>query len=107
MSDGLGEVILYEAPDGEVHLEVRLDRDTVWLTQEQMAAMFDVKKAAVSKHLKNFFASGELERAATVSKMESVLLEGARRVSRQIEHFNLDAVISGGYRVNSARAAFP
>jgi len=107
MSDGLGEVILYEAPDGEVHLEVRLDRDTVWLSQEQMAALFDVQKAAVSKHLKNIFASGELERAATVSKMETVQHEGARRVSRQIEHFNLDAVISVGYRVNSARAAFP
>lgn len=104
MSDGLGEVILYEAPDGEVHLEVRLDRDTVWLSQEQMAALFDVQKAAVSKHLKNIFASGELERAATVSKMETVQQEGARRVSRQIEHFNLDAVISVGYRVNSARA---
>ncbi len=104
MNDGLGEVILYEAPDGEVHLEVRLDRDSVWLSQEQMAALFDVQKAAVSKHLKNIFASGELERAATVSKMETVQHEGARRVSRQIEHFNLDAVISVGYRVNSARA---
>jgi len=104
MSGRLGEVILYEASDGEVHLEVRLDRDTVWLSQEQMAALFDVQKAAVSKHLKNIFASGELERAATVSKMETVQNEGARRVSRQIEHFNLDAVISVGYRVNSARA---
>lgn len=104
MSDGLGEVILYEAADGEVHLEVRLDRETVWLSQEQMAALFDVQKAAISKHLKNIFASSELERAATVSILETVQQEGARRVSRQIEHFNLDAVISVGYRVNSARA---
>ena len=104
MSDGLGEVILYEASDGEVRLEVRLDRDTVWLSQEQIAALFDVQKAAVSKHLKNVFAGGELERAATVSKMETIQQEGTRRVSRQIEHFNLDAVISVGYRVNSARA---
>ncbi|WP_322628825.1 virulence RhuM family protein, partial [Halothiobacillus sp.] len=104
MNDGLGEIVLYEAPDGEIHLEVRLERDTVWLSQEQMAALFDVQKAAISKHLKNIFASSELERAATVSKMETVQQEGARRVSRQIEHFNLDAVISVGYRVNSARA---
>src|SRR3569832_1742701 len=107
MSDGLGEVILYEAPDGEVHLEVRLDRDTVWLSQEQMAALFDVQKAAVSKHLKNIFASGELERAATVYKMETVQHEGARRVSRQIEHFNLDAVISVVYRNKTTHTTKP
>jgi prophage maintenance system killer protein len=69
-----------------------------------MASLFDVQKAAVSKHLKNIYVSGELERHATVSKMETVRQEGSRRVVRQIEHFNLDAVISVGYRVNSARA---
>jgi hypothetical protein len=98
----MSEISIYETNSGCI--EVRLERETVWLSQEQMAALFDVKKAAVSKHLKNIFSSGELEREPTVSKMETVQQEGARRVTRQIEHFNLDAVISVGYRVNSARA---
>lgn len=98
----MSEISIYETSSGNI--EVRLERETVWLSQEQMASLFDVQKAAVSKHLKNIFASGELERDPTVSKMETVQQEGARRVARQIEHFNLDAVISVGYRVNSARA---
>ncbi len=98
----MSEISIYETPSGNI--EVRLEHETVWLSQEQMAALFDVQKAAVSKHLKNIFASGELERDPTVSKMETVQQEGARRVARKIEHFNLDAVISVGYRVNSARA---
>jgi prophage maintenance system killer protein len=93
---------IYQTSQGQI--EVRLEQDTVWLSQEQMAVLFEVQKAAVSKHLKNIYASGELEREATVSKLESVRQEGQRTVSRQIEHFNLDAVISVGYRVNSTRA---
>jgi len=96
------DISIYQTSQG--HIEVRLEQDTVWLSQEQMAALFEVQKAAVSKHLKNIYASGELEREATVSKLESVRQEGRRTVSRQIEHFNLDAVISVGYRVNSTRA---
>jgi prophage maintenance system killer protein len=98
----MNEINIYQTENGTV--EVHLEKDTVWLSQEQMAALFDVQKAAISKHLKNIYASGELERLATVSKMETVQQEGARRVARAIEHFNLDAVISVGYRVNSARA---
>lgn len=93
---------IYQTESGAI--EVRMAQDSVWLSQEQMATLFDVQKAAISKHLKNIYASGELERAATVSKMETVQAEGARRVTRAIEHFNLDAVISVGYRVNSTRA---
>jgi prophage maintenance system killer protein len=96
------DITIYQAENGAV--EVRLEGETVWLSQDQVAALFDVQKAAVSKHLKNIYASGELEPAATVSKMETVRQEGRRRVTRQIEYFNLDAVISVGYRVNSARA---
>lgn len=95
---------IYEAGDGSVMLEVRLQGDTLWLSQEQMGALFDVQKAAISKHLKNIFLSGELDRSATVSKMETVQQEGSRAVMRQIEYFNLDAVLSVGYRVNSTRA---
>ena len=98
----MNEISIYETPNGTI--EVRLERETVWLSQEQMATVFDVQKAAISKHLKNIFTSGELERGSTVSKMETVQQEGTRRITRQIEHFNLDAVISVGYRVNSARA---
>ncbi len=96
------EISIYQTETGGI--EVRLERDTVWLSQDQMAELFGVQKAAVSKHLKNIFAGSELERDATVSKMETVQQERTRRIARQIEHFNLDAVISVGYRVNSARA---
>ena len=98
------EIIIYQQ-DGQA-VEVRLDGnlDTVWLNQEQLTVLFDVQKAAISKHLKNIFASGELERGATVSNLEIVRQEGSRKVKRSIEHFNLDAVISVGYRVNSPRA---
>jgi len=98
----MNEITIYQTENGSV--EVRLEQDTVWLSQEQIAVLFDVQKAAISKHLKNIFASGELERQATVSKMETVQQEGDRMVTRQIDHFNLDSVISVGYRVNSTRA---
>lgn len=98
----MSEITMYETSGGTI--EVRLERETVWLSQEQMALLFDVQKAAVSKHLKNIFTSGELERIPTVSKMETVQREGTRSITRQIEYFNLDAVISVGYRVNSAHA---
>ena len=98
------KIQIYQTADGQVQIEVALEQDTVCLSQDQMSLLFDVQKAAVSKHLKNIYASGELERQSTVSKMETVQKEGARRVSRLIEYYNLDAVISVGYRVNSARA---
>ena len=95
---------IFQTADGQVRIEVTLEHDTVWLAQEQMALLFDVRKSAISKHLKNIYVSGELEHSATVSKMETVRMEGLRQVSRQIEYYNLDAVISVGYRVNSTRA---
>ena len=97
------KIQIYQTADGQVQLEVALEQDTVWLTQAQMAALFDVQKAAVSKHLKNIYVSGELAQKATVSKMETVQQEGARKVTRQVEHYNLDEVISVGYRVSSKR----
>ncbi|MBG12011.1 MAG: hypothetical protein CL553_02290 [Alcanivorax sp.] len=103
-ADAQPSIVIYE--DAEKTVEVRLDttQETVWLTQEQMTAVFDVQKAAVSKHLKNIYQDGELEREATVSILETVRSEGKRQVRRQIEHYNLDAIISVGYRVNSRRA---
>ncbi|MCA9468297.1 MAG: DNA-binding protein, partial [Nitrospira sp.] len=70
----MNEISIYETPNGTI--EVRLERETIWLSQEQMATLFDVQKAAISKHLKNIFTSGELERGSTVSKMETVQQEG-------------------------------
>lgn len=95
------EIIIY---DGDARVEVHLHGETVWLTQAQMADLFTVQKAAISKHLKNIFGSGELDMLATVSKVETVQTEGRRSVKRLVEYFNLDAVISVGYRVNSTRA---
>ncbi len=91
-------------PNETVRLDVRLENETVWLTQLKIAELFGVQKAAISKHVKNIFASGELVRDATVSKLETVQTEGGRTVVRTQEFFNLDVIIAVGYRVNSRRA---
>ncbi|MFO1391861.1 MAG: virulence protein RhuM/Fic/DOC family protein [Agitococcus sp.] len=98
----MSQLLIYEYAEGGI--SVILDGDSVWLSLSQIAELFNVQKPAISKHLKNIFNSGELERDATVSKMEIVQQEGTRQVSRLIEVFNLDAIISIGYRVNSTQA---
>lgn len=98
-----GEVLLYEAPDGGVRVEVKLERDTVWLTQQQMADLFGRERSVVTKHIRNTFQEGELDPAATCAKFAQVRTEGTRTVSREVDHFNLDVVISVGYRVKSLR----
>lgn len=98
----MSQLLIYEYAEGGI--SVILDGDSVWLSLSQIAELFNVQKPAISKHLKNIFNSGELERDATVSKMEMVQQEGTRQVSRLIEVFNLDAIISIGYRVNSTQA---
>lgn len=98
------EFLLYTTPNGAIKVEVLLSNETLWLTQKRMAELFGVGVAAISKHLENIYASGELQRAATVSVLETVQQEGARQVARKLEYFNLDAVISVGYRVNAAQA---
>ncbi|MFN4023163.1 MAG: virulence RhuM family protein, partial [Hydrogenophilus thermoluteolus] len=95
-------IIIYEG--GEARVEVRLDRETVWLSLQQLAELFGRDKSVISRHLRNIYASGELEREATVAKNATVQREGVREVVRDIEYYNLDAIISVGYRVNSARA---
>jgi hypothetical protein len=97
-------VVLYQTDDGKVTVNVLFARDNFWLTQRTMADLFGVKIPAVSRHLKNIYASGELTQAATVSKMETVQTEGGREISREVEFYNLDAVIAVGYRVNSVKA---
>ena len=98
-----GEVLVYEAPDGGVRVEVKLDRDTVWLTQRQMSELFETTPENVLMHLKNIYADGELEEPATAKDFLAVRMEGKRQVQRQLKHYNLDAIISVGYRVNSRR----
>lgn len=95
-----GEIVLYQ-PNESVRLEVRLENDTVWLTQAQMAELFSVKVPAVSKHIKNIYEEGELESLSTVSKKEIVRKEGSREVRRQVDFYNLDVIISVGYRIRS------
>jgi hypothetical protein len=98
------QFLLYTSPDGAVRVEVYFQNETVWLTQKALAELFGVNVPAVNKHLKNVFESGELDREATVSKMEIVRSEGKREVMRQVEFYNLDAIIAVGYRVNSYQA---
>jgi hypothetical protein len=99
-----GEFLFYTAADGAVKVEVFCQDETVWLTQKALAALFGVQVPAIAKHLKNIFESGELQREATVSKMEIVQMESQRRVIREVEFYNLDAIIAVGYRVNSYQA---
>ena len=104
LRDQTTEFLLYTAPNGAIKVEVLLANETLWLTQKRMAELFGVGVPAVSKHLDNIYESGELQREATVSVLETVQQEGTRQVTRKLEYFNLDAVISVGYRVNSAQA---
>ena len=103
MTASENQIVVYQ-PNETVRLDVRLENETVWLTQLKIAELFGVQKAAISKHVRNIFASGELARDATVSKMETVQTEGGRSVVRTQEFFNLDVIIAVGYRVNSQRA---
>ena len=95
---------LYSIDNEDIKVKVAIKDETIWVTQRGMAELFDVNVSAISKHLANIYAEGELSQPATVSKMEIVQTEGARQVTRLIDFYNLDAVISVGYRVNSRRA---
>jgi hypothetical protein len=97
-------VILYTAADGKVTADVLFASENFWLTQRTMADLFGVKTSAISKHLKNIYESNELTQEATISKMEIVQTEGNRQVTREVDFYNLDAVIAVGYRVNSVKA---
>jgi len=97
-------IVLYTAADGKVTVDVFFQCDNFWLPQRAMAELFGVKTPAVSKHLKNIYESGELTPQATISKMETVQSEGERQITRELEYYNLDAVIAVGYRVNSLKA---
>ena len=99
-----GEVLLYSDESGKEYVSVVFKDETFWLTQKAMAELFNVNVPAVSKHLQNIYEEGELERDSTISKMETVQQEGERQVRRTVDHYNLDAIIAVGYRVNSKKA---
>lgn len=99
-----GEIIIYRSKDGKAELEVKLREETVWLSLNQIANLFNTDKSGISRHIQNIFKNGELMRKTTVAKFATVQMEGGKAKSRDIEYYNLDAIISVGYRVNSKRA---
>ena len=98
------EIILYTTPNGEVKIDIRFEDETFWLTQKKLAALFDVEVHTINYHLKEIFKSGELSEDSTIRKYRIVQTEGTRQVSREVEFYNLDAIIAVGYRVNSFSA---
>ena len=98
------EFLLYQTAEEDVSVNAVIKDESIWLTQKSMAELFDVNPQAITKHLNNIYEEGELLQEATCSKMEQVQLEGAREVKRTLTFYNLDAIISVGYRVNSRRA---
>jgi len=97
------EFLLYQSEDGRARVEVRFEGETAWLSLTQMADLFQRDKSVISRHIKNVFEEGELDAKATVAKSATVQREGAREVTREVEYFNLDLIISVGYRVKSHR----
>ena len=103
-TDNGASIVLYTADDGNTQLEVKLEDETVWLTQSQMAELFGIDRTTVVRHIKNVYNSEELDENSTCAKNAQVRLEGNRRIQRSIPYYNLDMIISVGYRVNSRRA---
>lgn len=98
------DFLMYKSESGSVKIEILFGDETVWLTQPKIAQLFGVDRSVVTKHLKNIFDEGELKKEATSAKFAQVQIEGEREVSRNIEFYNLDAILSVGYRVNSKQA---
>lgn len=103
MSDNNHTIEIYTSGDGQTQIEIRLEQDTLWLSQAQMATLFDKDSDTIGLHLKNIYTEGELDAAATTEESSVVRQEGSRQVRRKIRFYNLDAIISVGYRVNSKK----
>jgi hypothetical protein len=101
--DPHSEILIYQSPDGKTRIDVTLSEDTVWLSQSQMAELFQTTKQNISLHLKNIFEEGELAPQSTVKESLTVQVEGSRSVQRKVDLYNLDVIISVGYRVKSHR----
>ena len=103
-TQGRGEIVLYQTADGKTAIDVKLDNETVWLTQAQMAVIFDCSSDNIGQHLKNIYKEQELSESSTTEIFSVVRTEGSRTISRKITHYNLDAILSVGYRVSSKKA---
>ena len=101
---GKSNIIIYQSEDGQTHIEVRMDEDTVWLTQQQMSDLYQTSRTNVVEHIKHIYEDGELVEEATCRKIRQVRQEGTRMVEREMPHYNLDMIISLGYRINSIQA---
>ena len=97
------KIVIYQTADGQTQIDVRMENETVWLTQAQMADLFQTDRTSIVRHINNIYKSEELEREVTCAKIAQVQIEGKRKVNRNIPYFNLDMIISVGYRVNSKR----
>ena len=97
------KILIYQTEDGQTQVDVRMENDTVWLTQAQMAELFQTDRTSIVRHINNIYKVEELEREATCAKIAQVQIEGKRKVTRNIPYFNLDMIISVGYRVNAKR----
>ena len=104
MENQAKQFLIYDLPNNQVKVDVFVQDETLWLTQKAMAALFDVDRTVITKHIQNIYSEAELDKQATSAKIAQVQIEGERSVSRNIEYYNLDAIISVGYRVNSAKA---
>ena len=99
-----GEIVIYKTHDGQVSFEAKLVDETIWLTQDMIVKLFESSKANVSEHIKNIFDDEELDKNSTVRKFRTVRNEGKRQVSRDLEYYNLDMILSVGYRIKSKTA---
>lgn len=95
------DILIYQNQEGNIKVDVRLEEETVWLTQDQMAQLFGKGRSTITEHIGNIFKEGELDENATRRNFRLVRLEGNREVERDVEHYNLDVIISVGYRVKS------
>lgn len=98
-----GKIIIYQSPDGQTSIDVSLDHDTVWLDQQQLSELFQTDRTSITRHIKNIYKSLELNELSTSAKIAQVQKEGKRKITRNITRYNLDMIISVGYRVNSLR----
>lgn len=103
-TDEYGEILIYQTDDGQTNIEVKIEDDTVWLTQQQMSELFQTSRTNVVEHIKHFYEEGELDEISTCRNFRQVRKEGNREVTRQIPHYNLDMIISLGYRIKSVIA---
>ena len=103
-TDEYGEILIYQTDDGQTNIEVKIEDDTVWLTQQQMSELFQTSRTNVVEHIKHIYGEGELDEISTCRNFRQVRKEGNREVTRQIPHYNLDMIISLGYRIKSVIA---